>query len=98
MVRHPCERSAPSSARQAATSSSSLGGAILLLPEYVVDLVLHFHARTATGKTKCQSGHFRRISIHTGPFRLRIEKINKHEPSVLMSSLSPSANGADLAD
>src|SRR5262249_24320145 len=85
-----------SSARQAATSSSSLGGAILPLPEYVVDLVLDFHAGTAAGKAECQSCHFRRISLQTGPFRPRIEKVEQHQPSIPMSSLSWSPSAADL--
>src|SRR5262245_26677064 len=45
MVRHPSLCALPASARQAARSScDSLGRAILLLPENVVDLVLDFHA------------------------------------------------------
>ena len=97
MVRQPEERSAPSKARQAAvSSSSSLGRAIFLLPQYVVNLVFDLHTGIAARKTERNRCHFWSTSRQSSPFLPWIEEVDQQETAFLVTGPARSAKSSNL--
>src|SRR5271169_1857512 len=86
MVFQPSLSLSPARARHAAVSASlSLGWSIFLLPQDIVNLVLHLRSRVARGKTDTErndSGGFRRKTRFSF---LRIQDVEQQEPTFLVS-------------